>query len=307
MTTVPVNNSFGAPVYFKDTVTSTMDEARSLVDIQHGAVLCADYQTTGRGRNGRYWQTSNAESLSFTVTLRYAAISAIPSCLTLRMGLAVSGAIEDFAAFIRKETTSDQLQMVRGTCCCLSGGRFRKLQESPLAGKVLVKWPNDVMLLDKDGQGRKAVGILTETESGTVYAGIGVNIAQRSFSPELAGKAYSIAQALSWTTDQPDAITAVLAEKRFILLELILSRLYNELETSAGEDWRKRLNERLYMKGRRVCFISGLPEELADPSSKIEGILQGIGEKGEILIEQDSGEVRSFVNGELRPETLAEY
>jgi biotin-(acetyl-CoA carboxylase) ligase len=176
------------------------------------------------------------------------------------------------------------------------------------------------MLPDRAGRGKKAVGILTEAEGGTVYIGIGVNLARQTFPPELAGKACSIAQALAewagqgdWAATQPQAaivyLAALLVEQRFTLLELILSRLYKELETPAAgygyRSLRERLEDRLYMKGQRVCFVPGLPEELSGGSAVIqaaavEGTLQGIGDGGEILITADSGETLSFITGELK-------
>jgi BirA family biotin operon repressor/biotin-[acetyl-CoA-carboxylase] ligase len=298
--TLQIKNPFGAPVYCKDTVTSTMDEARSFTDEPSGTVIAAGEQTAGRGRSGRPWKMNREENLSFTVMFRYGEAAAIPLCLTLRTGLAVSRAVEDFAALVL--------------------GR-------PLSGRVQIKWPNDVMLLDGNGRGRKAVGILTEADEGTVYVGIGVNVAQEAFPPELAGKACSIVQALSEPADQ-GAAALMMVEKRFTLLELVLSRLYEELETADGNHrgtWREGLEERLYMKGQRVCFIPGLPEEISATASnaadsapantkadtpanpaksanpeKIEGILQGISEDGEILITADSGETLSFITGELK-------
>ena len=293
MNVLSVKNPFCAPVYYKDAVTSTMDEARKLPDAKDGTVIAAGEQTAGRGRAGRPWKTAADESLSFTVLFRYRSIKSIPHCLTLRAGLAVSLAIEDFTAFALNSQTS------------------------PLAGRVLVKWPNDVMLPVKDGLGRKAVGILTEADGGMVYIGIGINIAQKSFPPELAGKACSIAQALLDAVKQDgntnnrndESAFILLAEKRFTLLEMILCRLNKELNSLAGVmEWRHKLDDRLFMKGQRVCFIPGAAEELFSFSKtglmvkpeKTEGILCGIGDNGEIFITPDSGGIVSFATGEIK-------
>ena len=304
MNTLSMYNPFGAPVFYQEAVTSTMDEARSFTGANHGTVIAAGKQSSARGRSGRLWQERRGESLSFTVMLQYGTVEAIPRCLTLRAGLAVALAIEKFTADFTAGLMADFSANFTAFAC--------ELQKPPLTGKVLVKWPNDVMLLDKDGMGRKAAGILTEAEGGNVFIGMGINIAQMSFPPELAQKARSIAQALSETAWQKnasnkarrdnDAIAALLAGRRFVLLEMILSRLYSELETPAGaSDWRNRLEEKLYMKCKRICFIPGLPEELAGGSSPaVEGILQGIGESGEIRITLDAGETVSFAAGELK-------
>jgi BirA family biotin operon repressor/biotin-[acetyl-CoA-carboxylase] ligase len=282
-----IKNPFGAPVYYKETVTSTMDAARLYKDGASGTVIAAGLQSAGRGRSGRPWSVNAAaNNLYCTIMLRYGTFEKIPPCITLKTGLAVSLAIEDFAALV-------------------CGAPI-------LAGRVKVKWPNDVMLLDKSGRGRKAVGILAEAEGGTVYIGIGINIARDAFPPELAGKASSIAQTIEEFSGEADALGP--EDHRFTLLEMILSRLHHELESTRNDleipqsdqgsnhlSFRERLEDRLYMKGQRVCFIPGLPEELSPAGPvEIEGTLRGIGEGGELLITDDSGKTLSFVTGELK-------
>ncbi|MDR2247426.1 MAG: biotin--[acetyl-CoA-carboxylase] ligase [Treponema sp.] len=154
-------NPWNAPLYYHETLTSTMDEsrARAARGAPHGTVVAADYQETGRGRAGRPWNAERGKNLFFTVLLRYPDISSFPPALTLRTGLAVSLAIEDYAPL--------------------------------LSGAVLVKWPNDIMI-----DSRKAAGILTETDGKAVAIGIGVNVAQAAFPGDLGAKAGSILQAV---------------------------------------------------------------------------------------------------------------
>jgi BirA family biotin operon repressor/biotin-[acetyl-CoA-carboxylase] ligase len=246
----------------------------------HGTVVAADYQEAGRGRIGRPWKADRGKNLFFTILLRYPDISSIPPALTLRTGLALSLAIEDFAPELRDAVT--------------------------------VKWPNDIMI-----DSRKAVGILTETDGKTVYIGIGVNVAQTEFPEALRAKATSILLARQARLNRPagaapgpDAAPSSgaapcpdAAETRFALLEKILARLYREL--SSGEPWRPRLEERLYMKGRPVRFIAGG----ADSGRLVEGTLAGIGEGGEILIIPEGRTetqpeacalVQAYVTGELQ-------
>jgi BirA family biotin operon repressor/biotin-[acetyl-CoA-carboxylase] ligase len=279
-----VLNPFGAPIYYHETLSSTMDESRILSarGEPHGTVVVADYQEAGRGRIGRPWKADRGKNLFFTILLRYPAISSIPQALTLRTGLALSLAIEDFAPELRDA--------------------------------VKVKWPNDIMI-----DSRKAVGILTETDGKTVYIGIGVNVAQTEFPEALRAKATSIllarqarlsrssraesgAALSSGAAPCPDAALSPnalpgfdAAETRFILLEKILAQLYGEL--SSGEPWRPRLEERLYMKGRPVRFIAGG----ADSGCLVEGTLAGIGEGGEILIiPEGQPQAYAYVTGELQ-------
>jgi BirA family biotin operon repressor/biotin-[acetyl-CoA-carboxylase] ligase len=259
-------NPFGAPVYHEETLSSTMDAARDLAagGAPRGTVICADFQEAGRGRTrGRSWLGDRGDNLFFTILLRCG--SSIPPALTLRTGLAVSLALEDFA---------------------------------PLAGRVRIKWPNDVLILLPSGA-RKAAGILTEAGGGPVFIGVGVNVSQAEFPPELRSKAVSLGRSL-----RELGLGDLDPEARFTLLERILGFLYRELEGGGlgrglrGPEggWRPRLEERLYMRGEQVRFIAGP----ADSGEAVTGRLLGIGPGGELLILPDGrSEPRAFVTGEL--------
>jgi len=158
MKVLRIHNPFNANVFFEENVTSTMDVSRKLAENgePHGTVITADFQENGRGRiNGRNWRMERAKNLPFTILLRYPNTENIPQALTLRAGLAVSLAIEDFAPSLK--------------------------------GKVFVKWPNDIIINNK-----KTAGILCEAERGNVHLGIGVNIMQTVFPENLKEKATSI-------------------------------------------------------------------------------------------------------------------
>ena len=251
MTILGISNPFNAPVYHEETVTSTMEISRRLaLDGEvHGTVITADFQEAGRGRvSGRQWHMDKKLNLPFTILLRYSRIEDIPRALTLRAGLAVSLAIEDFAPFLQ--------------------------------GLVLVKWPNDIMI-----NAKKAAGILCEAVTGDVFLGIGINAAQKEFPVNLRGKATSIALEVNNELDEID-----------VLLEKVLKWLYDELEDPAIENWKSRLEQRLYKKGEEVVFLDGA----ADSGKEIKGRLTGIGDSGELLIvPRREIQARSFITGEL--------
>jgi len=162
MRRLSVYNPFNAPVYHEDTVDSTMEVSRVLARSgePHGTVIVADFQSAGRGRlRERAWHAERGANLAFTILLRFPGIEGIPPALTLRTGLAVSLAVEDFAP--------------------------------ALAGNVLIKWPNDIFI-DKAAVTGKAAGILAEADGGNVHIGIGVNVGQKQFPDSLRGKAVSI-------------------------------------------------------------------------------------------------------------------
>jgi BirA family biotin operon repressor/biotin-[acetyl-CoA-carboxylase] ligase len=263
MQSLKIANPFGAPVYYAECVASTMVTARSLAasGSPPGSVIVSAFQEQGRGRTGRSWEAEPGSSLLFTLLLRYSGLAEMPRALTLRTGLALALAIEAFAPPLRAE----------------------------------VKWPNDIML-----GGKKAAGILSEGDGGDVYVGIGVNLFQKEFPPELQGKATSIARALGEMPGQNAEHKAVSEEsvgqdRRFALLEKILDALYRELRSPLS--WQDRLEARLYLKGKPVRFAPGSPGS----DLTVEGILRGVGPGGELLIAPSGGgEVKSFASGELR-------
>ena len=251
MTVLEIRNPFNALTLYEETVESTMDVSRQLAlnGEPHGTVIAAGFQENGRGRiRGRAWRMEGNVNLPFTILLRFPRIEDIPPALSLRAGLAVCLAIEDFVPFLK--------------------------------GKVMVKWPNDIITGSK-----KIAGILCEADGGNVFIGVGVNVAQKIFPAPLAEKAASIALVSG---------VDIAPEGRFYLLERILERLYAELETAAGKDWKARLEQRLYKKDEKVIFIEGA----AGSGREVHGHLAGIAEGGELLI-ADGQDVRSFTTGEL--------
>jgi BirA family biotin operon repressor/biotin-[acetyl-CoA-carboxylase] ligase len=251
MKRIAIKNPFNAPVYHEETVTSTMDISRQLaVNAEpHGTVIVADFQEAGRGRGlNRTWEMDRGANLPFTILLRFSKIENIAAALTLRAGLATALAIETFAP--------------------------------DLQGKVMIKWPNDIIIDEK-----KAAGILCEADSGNVHLGIGINVAQKEFPAYLRTKATSIAMTVD--TEQTG---------RYFLLEEILKQLYYELETPEVTSWKTRLEQRLYKKGEPVVFIEGA----AGSGKEVRGILSGIGERGELLIiPENETKPRVFITGEI--------
>jgi BirA family biotin operon repressor/biotin-[acetyl-CoA-carboxylase] ligase len=259
-----MENPFGAPVYSKAVVSSTMDEARLLAEggAPHGTVITAGFQEKGRGSRNRSWSSGGGD-LFFTILLRYQGFDSVPPALTLRTGLAVARAVEDAAAGAEGSGAG-------------------------LSGPVLVKWPNDVMI-PLDGAYKKAAGILTEGNGSAVFIGVGVNVGRIDFPPELRDRAGSLALAIGSLPPQAP----------LMLLEKILAYLHEEIETPQSlSPWRRRLEERLYKKGEAVRFTVGA----ADNLKTVEGVLRGIGPSGEIIIAAGNGvpgPEQPFVSGEI--------
>jgi BirA family biotin operon repressor/biotin-[acetyl-CoA-carboxylase] ligase len=266
MDTIAIKNPFNnAAVFHMETVSSTMDVSRKLAErgFPHGTVIVSDSQNAGRGRTPeRVWRSSSG-NLYCTILLRYNGFQDIPKPLSLKAGLAVASAVEDFIADLPR------------------GAR-------PTA---LVKWPNDIMLCPSAADAgtpgaKKVAGILSESDGKTVFIGIGVNMAQTQFSEGLREKATSVSLACGVALESGD---------RFQLLEKLLFYLYRE-ERQTDDSWRERLSARLYLKDAHVRFITGG----TGSGEAVEGTLLGVGEDGALLLlRNETGEVEAFLTGEL--------
>ncbi|MCL2478587.1 MAG: biotin--[acetyl-CoA-carboxylase] ligase [Treponema sp.] len=266
MKRIDVFNPYGAPVYYCDSLASTMDTARQLAanGEPDGTVIAAGFQECGRGRQGRIWQTEKDQNLMFTVFCRYADLSAMPKAFTIRAGLAAALAAEDFIP--------------------------------ELSGCVMVKWPNDLILVSKE-KARKIAGILTESSGTSLFLGMGVNVMQKEFPPELAAAGSLLSYFLENFGENkiPEPLASAAGNSCFALLEKILCRLYDEF-ADLNSLWKKRLDDRLFRKGEPVIFAEGA----ADSQKLIRGRLTGIGDNGELLLIPDGEEKpHPFINGEL--------
>ena len=120
-----------------------------------GDVFTADEQTAGRGRLNHTWLSQPGKNLMMSVVLDVADLAPQEvATLPLVVGLAAA--------------TATSLLLLRQTW---------------------IKWPNDVMIY-----GRKLAGVLCERHGDSVIAGVGINVNQKTFAPEIALRATSLLQ-----------------------------------------------------------------------------------------------------------------
>jgi len=137
---------------------STNDQAAAWAraGAPHGAVVVADAQHQGRGRQGRAWHSPAGQSLYLSVVLRPPLPVREQPPLTLAVGIAVA------------ETVA-------------------------LAGVTpTLKWPNDVLCGGRKLAGILTEMASQGGRSDHVIVGIGVNLNIETFPPELAGLATSL-------------------------------------------------------------------------------------------------------------------
>lgn len=146
-----------------------------------GDVYTADEQTAGRGRLDHRWLSPPGVNLMLSAVLDVAGLPPeTVVTLPLAVGLAVHAAVSRLLP--------------------------PPPHASPEGGRVLLKWPNDVLV-----DGRKIAGILCERHGDCVIAGVGVNVGQTVFDPEIAARATSLACEGS-PASVPEVRDALLAE-----------------------------------------------------------------------------------------------
>ena len=212
----------------------------------HGAVVTAGHQSAGRGRHGRAWAAEPGESLLFTVVLRPTLPPDRLSWVPLAAGLAVADAVERVAGV-----------------------------------PAQVKWPNDLML-----GGKKSGGLLAEAVHGArdrtpvVVLGIGLNVNQQAFPPELAEKATSV------------ALEAGRPVERAALLAALLDALERRYDALAAGD-----EDALIHAFERQMHGLGQPVGVRYPGTArapLEGVVLGVAPDGALRLETPGGERRLY-------------
>lgn len=147
-----------------------------------------------------------------------------------------------------------------------------------------IKWPNDLLI-----DGRKVAGILSEMSLergriGQVVIGIGlnVNLDPASLEPPLCETATSLARVVGRRLDRAKVLASLLCR---------IEATLGELETFGFERLSARYCAHSATLGQRVRVLA--------EGGTIEGRAIGLGARGSLLIESDSGEVREILSGDV--------
>jgi BirA family biotin operon repressor/biotin-[acetyl-CoA-carboxylase] ligase len=210
-----------------------------------GVSVVADEQTAGRGRLQRAWSSPKGAGLYFSILLRPTIPQNYWPLLTFMAAVAVGDALRQAAGV-----------------------------------KTDIKWPNDLL----SGE-RKICGILAEaidTPSGrAVILGIGINLTQNAFPPELENVATSVSEASGRPADREQVLAALLEA---------LSRWYASLEHPAEivDAWSNRSS---YAIGKLVQVSNG--------DDVWQGTTCGVEPDGALRLRTTSGEIKLVRAGDV--------
>ncbi|MEP7353269.1 MAG: biotin--[acetyl-CoA-carboxylase] ligase [Acidobacteriota bacterium] len=229
-------------------IDSTMMVASQLARKGHGqgAIVVADEQTAGMGRQGRSWHSPAGEGLYVSLVL-----AAKPApILMLALGLATQEVIREALAMVARPPLVD------------------------------IRWPNDILLQPEHDVEYKCAGILAQVERDSVIAGIGINVSQQHFPPDLDTPGISL------------ALAGVDMRREELLVELVESIDYYA-GLSTAQVTAKFLESSSYAHGKRVQTEAG--------GRKIEGVTNGLDPSGFLRIKLDDGTERTILAGGVRP------
>ena len=241
---------FGKTIYHYEQVTSTNDLAHQLAvkGASEGTLVLAEEQSVGRGRLGRTWISERSAGIYASLVLRPRVEPREAPILNLAAAVAVSHGIRDVAGLMTD-----------------------------------IKWPNDVMV-----NGYKCCGILTEMSAELdkiqfVILGIGINVSQKKFPPELENKASSLSLEAKKEISRLEVLVAVL--KQF---EDLYTEFLGHGRSRVLDQWNQHSS---YAWGKSVTVESG--------NRRISGVTIGLGEDGTLRVKLKNGQIEIVMSGDL--------
>ncbi len=230
-----------------------------------GTLYLADAQTQGRGRGGHTWHSSPGDGLYLSVLAKPHLPLREALWISLATGLAVQSAIKTVTGL-----------------------------------NADIRWPNDLLLPQPSGPGKKLGGILVEAavhpgeDAPLRYAviGIGLNINHESFPPELS----PIATSLRIATGEPQSRNALMiAILRALDLELTQLEAHQRDLPAQQPDLLTRFTAASsWVRGKRVQ----VPEQ-----GGYTGTTAGLDRNGYLLVDADDHTQRTVLSGGVREQT----
>ncbi|WP_338470069.1 biotin--[acetyl-CoA-carboxylase] ligase [Niallia sp. XMNu-256] len=239
----------GQQIHYEESVHSTQAIALklSMDGAPEGTIVIAEEQTSGRGRLNREWHSAKYTGIWMSILLRPNLLPQQAPQLTLITAVAVVQAIEEL---------------------------------TPLLPQI--KWPNDILI-----NGKKITGILTELQAesdriNSVTIGIGINVNQDSFPPELE----SIASSL--------LIEGGEKVNRARLIQTLLTKLETLYDLYLKEGFYPI---KLLWEGYAVTIGKKITARMLKET--IEGKAIGITDDGVLLLEDDKGVIHSIYSADI--------
>jgi BirA family transcriptional regulator, biotin operon repressor / biotin---[acetyl-CoA-carboxylase] ligase len=231
-------------------IGSTNDylKQKAFYDLNKLAVCLAESQTAGRGRFNRAWFSPLGCNIYFS------------ACWSV----------------------AKNIMQLNGLSLVIALTLIKTLDSLGLTQDILIKWPNDILWLEKK-LGGILVEPITENHGATrVIIGIGLNINMRNAAHEEIQT--------PWTS--LNTITGKYYDRNPIVA-LLINQLFNDLKKFDIEGFAPFIKQWScydYLFGKKVQLNLG--------NQNIEGIALGVNSQGNLLLKSPLGEIVAYSAGE---------
>jgi len=223
-------------------LSSTNDLALKLAreGALEGTLIVAEHQTKGKGRNGNAWLSTESQNIMFSLIIKPECPVTKLTLFSLLSALAVAQTVEAFC---------DE--------------------------RCEIKWPNDVLINRK-----KVCGILNESaimgqSLAYLVVGMGLNINQIEFEPELESKATSL-RAVTGKSYERETVLALLLERFW--------ELYQQFKNGQTAEALKLWKSHCQMLGREIEFLH--------LGHRKYGVAEAIDENGSLVVSSSGETIR---------------
>ena len=277
-----MSEKIGNRIIRLDEVDSTNSYLKGRNDLlqQHGLVVIADMQTSGRGRVGREFVSIRGKNLTFSVVLHPELPFGEIQVLSLLAGVAVSRVLEKYL------------------------------------NKIRLKWPNDVLVCEKKICGILLEAItIPEHISPVLVLGIGLNTkgCLNDYPEELQDIVTTIESEISRNFKKfseretaPDLENETIFQQLLIEMERCMEEFSGCSENlhklnKSGSGYSALLQEwlqRAHAIGRKVHSFSDAKGEMAKDTGTV-GTIEGLTKDGYLQIRTETGHIMTHVSGDI--------
>ncbi|MEE1947300.1 biotin--[acetyl-CoA-carboxylase] ligase [Pedobacter sp. KR3-3] len=221
-------------------VDSTNNFLKNLVSnsepLAEGTVIMAENQYAGRGQQQNTWHAEPGKNLTFSVLLRP---GFLPLDKQFLLNMVVSVAVN-------------------------------RVLSAYVPSGMRIKWPNDVYYFDQKMGGILIENTIVGSTIKTAVIGIGLNVNQQVFAPELKQRATSLGQILQQDVNLDKLLSEICTE---------LERLYLQLRAGHYTELRQSYVDRLYRFDQ--------PANYRQNGEVFEGTIKGISDLGLLCLEKE--------------------
>ena len=186
-------------------ISSTSDFAKELNEAGELTIVTADFQTNGRGRNGRTWLGDFGQNLYFSLAFKHSYFSPLSSPVNYQ------------------------------SASCLAV--LNLLRSSASGHKFCLKYPNDIYARVDGDNYKKISGVLVEhnyigSKPDSTIIGIGINVNQKDFDADISENTVSLSL-LGYNFD---------INNISLNLEKLLLKAFNINGQEIFKSWKSELN-----------------------------------------------------------------